>query len=109
MKKIVAIATAITIAIILACSCTLAEAETAIPDYSGFYPRLAMVCELDYDADIVTVVDGAGLLWQFYECDDWCIGDYVDMPMFDNGTPESIYDDVILLTYYGGDPLRYID
>ena len=67
------------------------------PDH--IYSNVAKVIELDRDNDIVTVIDGIGYTWQFTECDDWMIGDYVSCIMYDMGT-ESITDDIIIDYHY---------
>lgn len=66
------------------------------------YPKTVKIVYLDWNNDIVTCIDGAGEVWQFTECDDWCVGDLVSLLMDDNGTQDSIYDDVILMTIYSG-------
>ena len=63
------------------------------------YSNVTKVIDLDRDNDIVTVIDGIGYTWQFTECDDWMIGDYVSCIMYDMGT-ESITDDVIIDYHY---------
>lgn len=68
----------------------------------NFYTRTGLVADLDYDTDIVTVVDGVGASWQFFGCEDYCIGDLVEMLMQRAGDPESIFDDVIYSTSYAG-------
>lgn len=65
------------------------------------YTMTAVVVEIDRDADVVTCEDGAGFLWEFYEVDDWRVGDTVALLMNNNGT-ETIFDDVIVHAYYGG-------
>lgn len=69
---------------------------------AAVYPMTAKVISVDRESDIVTCVDGADLLWEFTECDDWCEGDFVSLLMNDNGTPNYIYDDVITMVRYGG-------
>lgn len=66
------------------------------------YPEVGIIVEMDYAEDLVTVEDVAGNLWQFYGTEDFCIGDLVRMLMYDNGTPHSIYDDVIVTVWYAG-------
>ena len=105
MTKTIAIATAVTIAIILACSCAIAEVpqvDRHTMHCQGMYPRLAIFTKLDYELDIVTVTDAAGFDWQFDCCDDWVMGDYVTMMMYDSETPYEIEDDVIVLAFWGG-------
>lgn len=63
------------------------------------YSNVGKVIELDRENDIVTVIDGVGYTWQFTECDDWMIGDYVSFVMYDNGT-ESVTDDIIIDLHY---------
>lgn len=67
------------------------------PDH--IYGNVGKVIELDRENDIVTVIDGVGYTWQFTECDDWMIGDYVSFVMYDNGT-ESVTDDIIIDLHY---------
>lgn len=68
----------------------------------NFYTRTGLVVDLDYDTDVVTVVDGADLVWQFTGCEDYCIGDLVEILMQKAGDPENIFDDVIYSTCYAG-------
>ena len=66
------------------------------------YPLTAHVVELDHDADVVVCVDWAGNGWEFYGVEDWQVGDFASLLMDDNGTPNTIYDDVITMTHYAG-------
>ena len=68
----------------------------------NFYTRTGFVVDLDYDTDTVTVVDGADLVWRFTGCEDYCIGDLVEMLMQKTGKPDYILDDVIFSTCYAG-------
>lgn len=77
-------------------------AETAQGPVITLYARTAKITEVDYDIDTVTLVDGAGLFWQFFGCEDYDTGDLVSMLMSDAGTPESCYDDVIVSARYAG-------
>ena len=69
---------------------------------NNVYPLTVVVIEIDHEGDIVTCVDGADNFWEFYGVEDWQTGDYVSLLMDDNGTPETIYDDVITMTLYAG-------
>ena len=74
--------------------------EPVLPE--GVYSTVMWVD--GFTEDSILFVDGAGLCWEYEsEPEDWCIGDTASMIMWDHGTPETIYDDVIL-TYplYGG-------
>lgn len=66
-----------------------------------YYPRTAVVTEVDYANDIVSAIDATGNIWEMTETDDWLEGDVVSMLMDDNGTPE-ILDDRIVKAYYSG-------
>lgn len=77
----------------------LAEEEDVV---EGYYPLTAVVVDLDYDEDVLILEDGAELVWEFEGIEDFEIGDIVSLLMWDNNTPDSIYDDVILLVYYSG-------
>lgn len=61
----------------------------------NFYAKTAIVTEVDYENDVVTVVDRNGEEWCFYGCEDWQIDDVCSMLMDTAGT-ESIYDDIII-------------
>ena len=99
----------------LVCSCLLAAFllgvstvcgwmdynKTTEPEHS-VYPLTVQVVELDRENDIVTCVDGAGNGWEFYGVEDWQIGDFASLLMDDNGTTETVYDDIILMARYAG-------
>ncbi len=70
--------------------------------FAEYYPRTAVVTELDIDNDRVIATDWAGLSWEFFGIEDWCELDIVSMILDDNNTPETIYDDIIVKAYYGG-------
>lgn len=77
-------------------------ARLAAMAVDNFYTRTGLVVDLDYDTDTVTVVDGADLVWQFTGCEDYCVGDLVEILMQKSGNPENIFDDVIYSTCYAG-------
>lgn len=77
-------------------------ARLAAVAVDNFYTRTGLVVDLDYDTDVVTVVDGADLVWQFTGCEDYCVGDLVEILMQKAGDPENIFDDVIYSTCYSG-------
>ena len=77
-------------------------ARLAAMAVDNFYTRTGLVVDLDYDTDVVTVVDGADLVWQFTGCEDYCVGDLVEILMQKAGNPENIFDDVIYSTCYAG-------
>ena len=77
-------------------------ARLAAMAVDNFYTRTGLVVDLDYDTDTVTVVDGVDLVWQFTGCEDYCVGDLVEILMQKAGDPENIFDDVIYSTCYAG-------
>lgn len=77
-------------------------ARLAAVAVDNFYTRTGLVVDLDYDTDTVTVVDGCDFAWQFIGCEDYCVGDLVEMLMQEAGDPENIFDDVIHSTCYAG-------
>ena len=77
-------------------------ARLAAMAVDNFYTRTGLVVDLDYDTDVVTVVDGADLVWQFTGCEDYCVGDLVEILMQKTGKPDYILDDVIFSTCYAG-------
>lgn len=94
MKKFVALVLAL---VLCASLCATASAS-----YNGMYAKSAVVVEVDYENDVVTVEDFNGNLWEFEGCEDWLTGDVCAMVMYDNDTPETIYDDIILDMRYDG-------
>ena len=77
-------------------------ARLAAVAVDNFYTRTGLVVDLDHDTDTVTVVDGVDLIWQFIGCEDYCVGDLVEILMQKAGAPENIFDDVIYSTCYAG-------
>lgn len=69
---------------------------------SNTYPKAAYVVALNYKNDVVTVEDATGNRWDFYGCEDYYEGDIVAMTMSDNGTPDNIYDDIIINARFSG-------
>lgn len=95
MKKIVLALILLIIASgIVMCACTN-EPEHNV------YPRAAFVSEIKSEDDIVVFADGAGFTWEWAGIEDWGVGDVAAMLMDDNGTPNSIYDDSIVMVRYG--------
>ena len=94
--KISIIATIVTALVITLCGMAFASASA-----EGIYPMTAKVVDLDYENDIVTVVNFTGFSFTFEGCEDWDVGDCCSLIMSDNDT-ELIYDDCILQAYYGG-------
>jgi len=79
------------------------RAAATTPDSSCLLPRTGIVINVNYDADVVTVEDASGFIWQFYGCDDWVIDDVASLILWDrNGTPDTILDDEIISARYAG-------
>lgn len=75
---------------------------TALTASADVYPMTAKVISVDYAEDVVLVQDYNGFIFAFEGCEDWFEGDGASMVMDDNGTPEDITDDVILMAHYCG-------
>ena len=65
------------------------------------YPNIGIVTNIDSESDIVTVTTFDGHQFEFYEVEDWMVGDIAGMTLYDNGTPE-VEDDIILDVQYLG-------
>ena len=65
------------------------------------YPLTAIVTEINPEIDVVSITDNNGSVWQFCGVEDWKEGDICSVIMNDNGT-ETIFDDTIVTTRYGG-------
>ena len=66
------------------------------------YPACGEVVEINRENGKVVVEDFNGNLWAFEGGEDWMEGDICAMIMSDEGTPEIIYDDVIIQARYCG-------
>ena len=66
------------------------------------YPACGEVVEINRENGKVVVEDFNGNLWAFEGTEDWMEGDICAMIMSDEGTPETIYDDVIIQARYCG-------
>lgn len=71
-----------------------------VSDSEHIYGMLGVVVDLDSNKDLVSVSNWNGDIWQFYGVEDWNVGDFVDLVMWDNKTEDTIYDDVILRATY---------
>ena len=80
---------------------------TEIASTHAIYPQTMIIYDLEVDNKgtetiedddgVITLIDGVGFLWKVNEYpEDYNVGDYVAVIMDDNGTPESIYDDIII-------------
>ena len=103
MKKKVLIGVAVILFVLIA----VAVSENVFPAeyeeaYEHIYPRTGIVTEVNYEADTVTFTDCAGLSWVLDSSEDWGEGDLASCVMYDNGTPNTIFDDVILMARYAG-------
>lgn len=67
---------------------------------SCMYSRSAVVVGVDYTADVVTVEDSTGNLWNFEGVEDYDLHDCVALTMSDNGTDWDIKDDKIIEARY---------
>ena len=105
MKKIISTATAITIAIIIACSFVM-TASAEVGDRGEFYPLLTVVTGYerigDTDMWIIDCTDKDGRVWSFYgEEEDAHIGNIYNLLMWNMDEAEE--DDEIVEVYYEGE------
>ena len=66
------------------------------------YPRAMEIIAFEEEHDTVVLEDAVGLSWCFYWIEDWEIGDMVIVMLDNNGTPDTITDDIIVDTYFSG-------
>ena len=99
-KQIAGAALALSAAALLTTAATPHQSAPTVPD--GTHCQGAMVTGLDYDRDVVTVETKTGFVFRFDGCEDYAEGDIVAMLMWDNSTPETIEDDLILYVNYSG-------
>lgn len=94
MKRLTSIITILSII-------TTARGEVFFRAYEDIYPTTAVVSEVNYEENLVSVEDFNGNIWQFTETDDWAVGDICSMIM-DSKKTEEIEDDEILSVRYSG-------
>lgn len=99
--KIIAIATIITIIIMLSC----AYALPASADHGEFYPRLTVVVEKEQTADrgswVIYCQDRNSNVWAFYDNEGvWNVGDIANLLMWNVGENEE--EDEIIEAYWEG-------
>ena len=76
--------------------------DTKVFAQHEIYPTSMIVVEVDYENNLVTIVDFEGRMYQFYGCEDWYKNDICAVIMDDNGTSETVYDDIIIQVRYCG-------
>ena len=75
------------------------ETETILP--ANLYPTCGVVTEVT--STEMTFTDFSGNMWTIVgDPEDWCEGDRVAAIMDNNGTTETIYDDIVVKTKYCG-------
>lgn len=89
MKKVAALV----MVLVMVSGCAMAECN--------FYADTFVVCEVNYDDDIVALMDFNGFIWTFGGCEDWCVGDICSVLMDINNT-DIITDDTIVSYSYSG-------
>ena len=102
MKKVIFMVTVLLVSLIVLSAVGFESIEDlkSNPFRDGVYGKLCVITNLDYDRDVVDVTDWNGDVWSFDGIEDWALWDYVDVVFHDNGTPGTIYDDVIMSTTY---------
>ena len=102
MKKLISVVVVFTIlfSIILPADPARAEdlAFRLISEHT--YGKLCKVAGFDFNEDLVLFLDWNGQIWEWDGIEDWEIGDFASMVFFDNLTPNTIYDDIILSASY---------
>lgn len=68
-----------------------------------YYPRTAVVTEIDVENDMVYVTDYCGFIWGFSGVEDWDVDDVASMILHDVGQKDNILDDEIVNVQYSGD------
>lgn len=103
--KIITIATAITIALILTFA-TMMPASAEVGDRGEFYPRLAVVVGYEHIGDtdlwIIDCMDKDGQVWSFYgEEEDAHIGNVFNLLMWNLGGEHEEEDEIVEVYYEG--------
>ena len=85
-----------------------AESVSEYVESQDIYALTGMVTRLDYESDTVEFTLANGLVFAFYGCEDYCLGDLVSALMWSAGSP-TILDAVILDTRYAGTPEQFLE
>lgn len=67
-----------------------------------YYSMATAVVDVNEDTDSVIGLDFNGNEWGWYGISDWDNGDVATLTMCDNGTPNYIYDDIVVNANYSG-------
>ena len=78
------------------------SSESEQTNANEVYPRAMEIIAFEEEHDTVVLEDAVGLSWCFYGIEDWEIGDMVIVMLDNNGTPDTITDDIIVDTYFSG-------
>lgn len=70
-------------------------------DERDLYSLTTVVCDFDYENDLVYCEDFNGEVWCFEGIEDWVLGDIASFVMYNHKTP-IIYDDEIINVKYCG-------
>lgn len=81
----------------------VAEKQEKPIDIDSIHSRTGIIYNVDYDNDIVYIVDIVDHVWVFSGTEDWIEGDIISFTLWDsNNTPDSIWDDEIISIGYSG-------
>lgn len=67
-----------------------------------YYSMATAVIDVNENTDSVTGLDFNGNEWGWEGISDWEVGDVASLIMCDNGTPNYVYDDIIINENYSG-------
>lgn len=99
-KSLLAIATLATIA---AGSLRVAAYTGEIPNRQPqIYPDTFVIDEVNEAQDLVIGRTFSGLRYAFYGTEDWMVGDIAAVIMSDNGTEDTVLDDIVITARYVG-------
>ena len=102
-KNVNSFAVAIVIVCGLLCSALIwfKYLDSVKPEAHEIYPTSAIVTDVSNDK--ITITDFEGRTWIFYaDSEDWAVNDICAVIMDDNGTPETVYDDLVIQARYCG-------
>lgn len=102
MKKVICalVVSVLCVAVALGCAWLSACEPKKESNFYSLTTVITITNEKDCEYDCV---DFNGNEWRFVDTvETWCYGDFASLLMDDNGTPENIYDDVIISANYSG-------
>lgn len=102
IKKTLLVLTAIATITAGSLKATAYSGEGHSPEQPAIYPACFVVDEIDKENDLLYLVTPAGMIYTWEGIEDYMIGDITAAIMYNNGTDDTITDDIVIDLRYVG-------